>query len=99
MDTPQQKFNPKDVLRLGRGDENKYLTLSVSSDEHRNNQMFVNDILRSTGAKTINLDDVLCEKNICPLVRNAKFLYSDDDHLSIEGSLLIEPTLSKNLKN
>ena len=36
-DNPQQIYEPKDVLRKGRGIESDYLKLSVSSDEHNRN--------------------------------------------------------------
>lgn len=97
-DNPQQIYEPKDVLRKGRGIESEYLKLSVSTDEHIRNQKLVNDALRSSGAKVINLDDKLCSQTICPLVANSKFLYSDDDHLSVAGSLFISKALSTRLK-
>lgn len=98
-DNPQQKFESIDVLRKGRGIESEYLKMSVSLEEHRNNQKFVNEALRSTGAKIINLDDILCPQDICPLVAKSKFLYSSDDHLSVEGALMVFPGLSERLKS
>ncbi len=97
-DNPQQIYEPKDVLRKGRGNESDYLKLSVSTDEHVRNQKLVNEALRSSGAKVINLDDVLCSETICPLVANSKFLYSDDDHLSVAGSIFVSKALSTRLK-
>ncbi len=97
-DNPQQIYNPKDVLRKGGGIESKYINLSVSNAEHNKNQKLVNEVLRSSGAKIISLDDILCNENICPLVANSKFLYADDDHLSVAGSLLISKALSSRLK-
>lgn len=97
-DNPQQIYEPKGVLRKGRGIESEYLKLSVSSDEHKRNQKLVNEALRNTGAKVINLDDILCNENICPLVANSNFLYSDDDHLSVAGSLFVSKALSTRLK-
>ena len=97
-DNPQQIYEPKAVLRKGRGNESDYLKLSVSTDEHIRNQKLVNDALRSSGAKVIILDDILCSETICPLVANSKFLYSDDDHLSVAGSLFVSKALSTRLK-
>ena len=97
-DNPQQIYEPKDVLRKGRGNESYYLKMSVSTDEHIRNQKLVNDALRSSGAKVINLDDILCNETICPLVANSKFLYSDDDHLSVAGSIFVSKDLSTRLK-
>jgi hypothetical protein len=97
-DNPQQIYHPKDVHRKGRGIESHYLKLSVSSDEHERNQKFVNEALLRNGAKVINLDDIFCNETICPLVANSNFLYSDDDHLSVAGSLFILEALSDRLK-
>lgn len=97
-DNPQQIYEPKDVLRKGRGIEAEYLKLSVTADEHRKNQKMVNETLRNTSAKVINLDDILCSESICALVANSKFLYSDDDHLSVAGSLFVSQFLSARLK-
>lgn len=97
-DNPQQIYEPKDVLRRGRGNESGYLKLSVSTDEHIRNQKLVNEALRTSGAKVINLDDILCGETICPLVANSKFLYSDDDHLSVAGSIFVSKALSTRLK-
>jgi peptidoglycan/LPS O-acetylase OafA/YrhL len=97
-DNPQQIYEPKDVLRKGRGNESYYLKMSVSTDEHIRNQKLVNDALRSSGAKVIKLDDILCNETICPRVANSKFLYSDDDHLSVAGSIFISKDLSTRLK-
>ena len=97
-DNPQQIYDPKDVLRNGRGNESDYLKLSVSYDEHIRKQKLVNDALRRSGAKVIKLDDILCNETICPLVTNSKFLYQDDDHLSVAGSLFVSKALSIRLK-
>ncbi|NER63803.1 hypothetical protein G3436_07715 [Pseudomonas sp. MAFF212427] len=96
-DIPQQRYEPKDVLRRGRGIENEYLKLSVSREEHVRNQSFVNAALRKTSATTINLDSALCPADICPLVEGNAFLYSDDDHLSITGALKVYPALAAGL--
>lgn len=98
-DTPQQIYNPKEIIRKGRADDSKYLMLSVSTDEHMKNQKMVNEVLRKSGAKTISLDEILCSKEICPLVENSRFLYFDDDHLSFEGSMFVSQYLSNRLKN
>jgi len=97
-DNPQQIYNPKDVLRKGRGIESEYLKLSVSFDEHKRNQKLVNEWLRGSGAKVINLDDILCWETVCPLVVDSKFLYYDDDHLSVVGSLYVAKALSTRLE-
>jgi peptidoglycan/LPS O-acetylase OafA/YrhL len=93
-DVPQQKFNPRNIIIKGRGLESEYLKMSVALDEHVANQSFVNKALRASGASTINLDDILCPDGLCILVANSNFLYSDDDHLSIAGSIFVSQVLS-----
>lgn len=90
-DTPQQRFDPVDVLRKGRAQEDQYMAMSVARDEHVANQAAVNEALRSTGAMTVSFDDVLCGPLRCPLVSSGRFLYSDDDHLSVDGALKVYP--------
>jgi len=92
-DNPQQKFEPKDVLRRGNGNDSIYFSLSVSRKEHEANQKIANEAIRNANAKFINFDDVLCNKDVCPLVNNSRFIYSDDDHLSVNGALKIYPVL------
>ncbi len=98
-DNPQQTWDPKDALRKVGAIENRILKLSVKLEEHVNNQRPINEVIRNSGAKSISFDEILCNGKICPLVDNSKFLYSDDDHLSVEGSLRIYPILLKELTN
>ncbi len=97
-DNPQQLFGPKDVLRKGRAVESNYINYSVGYKEHVRNQEMVNSILRAQSNNVINFDDILCDGDRCPLVSNSRFLYSDDDHLSIDGANIISPRLSIELK-
>ena len=92
-DNPQQKFEPKDVLRRGNGNDSIYFSLSVSRKEHETNQKIANEAIRNANTKFINFDDVLCNKDLCPLVSNSRFIYLDDDHLSVNGALKIYPVL------
>lgn len=97
-DNPQQIYEPKDVLRKGRAIESNYIKFSVSFTEHKRNQKLINEALLNSGAKVINLDDILCNETICPIVANSNFLYLDDDHLSVAGSLFVSKALSVRLK-
>jgi len=105
-DNPQQIHDPMDIIRLGGGDEKKYMQLSVSRHEHAENQQQVNKILAQQtitsddergGVEYINLDDIICNENQCPLVNDGKFLYLDDDHLSIDGALILYDEVARNL--
>jgi len=44
-DNPQQLYEPKDIVRKVRGNESKYLSLSVSRAKHIENQQAVNSML------------------------------------------------------
>lgn len=90
-DNPQQTHDPKSILRKGAARDNLYNKYSVSKDEHLENQSLVNNAIRKSGAITVSFDDILCNKEICPLVSNSKFLYSDDDHLSVDGAMSLYP--------
>ena len=92
-DNPQQKVEPRDIVRWGLGTEENYNKYSVTSKEHKDNQEFINDALRRTGAKTINFDSILCPNEFCPLTFNSKFLYYDANHLSPDGALRVYPIL------
>jgi len=97
-DNPQQRYEPKDIVRKVRGNESKYLSLSVSRAEHIENQQAVNAMLsQSGGVNYINFDNLLCYADKCPLVKDGKSLYSDDDHLSIDGAFLVYPELARAL--
>jgi len=99
-DNPQQLYEPKDIVRKIRGGESKYLSLSVSRAEHIENQQAINAVLLQNtggGVSYINFDSLLCNADKCPLVKDGKSLYSDDDHLSIEGALLVYPELAQAL--
>ena len=40
-----------------------------------------------------NAFDSLCDGNICPIIKNGKLLYRDDDHVSNEGARMIAKDL------
>ena len=96
-DNPQQLHNPLDIIRKGRGQEQYYLNASVSTGEHIKNQYAINMVLQQVGGKYINLDLAFCDDVKCPLVRNGRFLYSDSDHLSIDGAAILYPELVRAL--
>jgi hypothetical protein len=71
---------------------------SVPLAEHHADQAWVTNEFRQLGngwAKMVNFDDILCDSQICPLVQNGKFVYYDDDHLSIDGAMLVYPRLAE----
>lgn len=100
-DIPQQIFDPASALKKSRtvSDDaiNKH---AIPRSAHISNQAFVfNEInkYKSKAVSIINLDNILCREDICPLVYDGKFLYFDDDHLSVAGAELIYPTIAQAL--
>jgi peptidoglycan/LPS O-acetylase OafA/YrhL len=97
QDNPQQTLDPKDALRQASVvDMNK---MSITKLNHIQNQKHVNDIINKQKSVIVNFDDLLCNDKQCPFFKNSKSLYFDDDHLSIEGALLVYPRLEEILKN
>ena len=98
-DNPQQIYDPKDILPKGRALEKNYMKYSIELKEHVKNQSLVNSIIRNETVNVINFDDILCPNNRCPLGSNSRFIYFDDDHLSVEGSNLVYPKLKVELSS
>ncbi len=96
-DNPQQLHEPKDVLKKFRHPSDIQINkLAVPAQEHIKDQYAVSKLFRNfTGerVKTINFNDLLCNEEACPLVVDGKFLYSDDDHLSVTGAMHVYPRL------
>ena len=46
----------------------------------------------------IDLSEILCDSFRCYASRNGKILYSDDNHLSYDGSLYVAPYIMKNIR-
>lgn len=101
-DIPQQIYAVKDTLRKSRLTDSSINHMSVSTKEHKNNQSWVSSHflkIPNELAAVVNFDNALCNNNICPIVSNGKSLYIDDDHLSINGSMLLYPDLMQVLTN
>ena len=102
QDNPFQVFPPSDVLRkalnkVGFNDEQKINRYSVTTVEHEKNQRFVTSVLGEQFADFLNFDNKFCQNLHCPLMSDGKFLYFDNHHLSVHGSLFIYDELSKML--
>lgn len=100
-DNPQQKYAARDALKKAAiptdAEINRY---AVSRNEHVADQAFVTQLLAgysSAQIQVLNFDDVLCDAQLCPIVRNGQSLYFDDDHLSVLGAGLLVPNLARAL--
>lgn len=97
-DNPQQQFEPKQVLRKGNAQDEKYNAFSVSMEVHIKNQALASQAIRKHASSYVNFDNYLCANGVCPLVKGKRFLYFDDDHLSYTGAMTVYPALSAKLK-
>lgn len=75
---------------------------AISLAQHHRDQRDVNRLLEDFAAKspmtsTLNINSALCGYEICPWVMNGKFLYYNDDHLSITGAMQVYPLLTEHL--
>ena len=97
-DNPRQTSAPRDILRKGYSSDYEFNQFSVSYIGHKTAQQFVNDVIARQQAKIIDFDLLLCNNENCPIVKDGKFLYSDNDHLSLTGAMLAYPALARALK-
>ncbi len=99
QDNPQQIVEPMAALKNATKTPydwaiNKY---SITLERHVENQTKVNGYIDSSGAKIINFNSILCPRGVCSFVDGGKFLYFDDDHLSIYGAKKVAPELVRAL--
>jgi hypothetical protein len=96
-DNPQQSIEPLEALKKASKTPydwaiNKF---SVLQNEHLANQSKVNAYIDNSGATIVSFNDIYCANGLCPFVEGGKFLYFDDDHLSISEAKKVAPELSK----
>jgi hypothetical protein len=99
-DSPQQRISPRDALRRSNLSDESINALSVPLAAHQADKQWTSSVLspyNGNGAIVLNFDDVLCDNRVCPFARNGRLLYFDDDHLSVDGALLLYPTFSRRL--
>lgn len=97
-DNPMQPQEPIDVLKKSSLTDESINRFSVTVEEHKKHQSWISSQFKKIGsdaASIVNFDDVLCRNNICPYVDKGRFLYSDDDHLSVDGAKFVYPSLLK----
>lgn len=93
-DDAQQRVRPRDALRRAGRDDAAINALAVTRADHVASQQWVNGRLQNAGADGwFGVTDALCDE-VCDLVRDGRFLYFDDDHLSASGSALLLPSLT-----
>ena len=68
--------------------------------ENNQNKVWFNSILKKVSkdydnVTLVNAFDSLCDQETCPITRNGRLLYRDDDHVSNEGARMIAKDLLK----
>ncbi|MGI9276937.1 MAG: acyltransferase family protein [Endozoicomonas sp.] len=69
---------------------------SVTLEEHLQRQAFVNSVfdeLAGDGVTILDPTPYLCDDDSCPAQKGTVALYKDDDHLSVQGALMIQAVL------
>ena len=104
---PMQLFLPKNIyvkaIKKDKLNYQKYLyNLSVDYEKHLSLQKFVsntvNSIQKSLMFDQIRFDNFFCDKQKCLVGTEEGSFYSDDDHLSIYGSLRLKDNIKKLLE-
>jgi hypothetical protein len=101
-DNPLQRRLPEDALRRSRRTDAAINAHAVGTAEVMRTQQRLNAVLsRHTGPRVTLLDftGLYCRKDVCPLVKDGRFLYADLNHLSFDGAYLAYPELKKALES
>lgn len=92
-DVPWQLVEPHRAIRrtLWEADPAAFLrNAAVPRATHQRQQAFANQLLASVSGPdvtVVNLDDVYCENDVCPIVEDGASRYRDRDHLSVAGAI------------
>jgi peptidoglycan/LPS O-acetylase OafA/YrhL len=94
-DSAQQRMRPRDALRRAGRNDAAINAWATTLTEHIASQAEARAKMAEVGADgRMGVDDALCRTR-CDFVRDGKFLYFDDDHLSASGSRLLTPALTR----
>ncbi len=105
-DNPQQVNDidvPLAVLRFsGAGADEPINRVAVDYRKHVRDQSGTNRLLddmegKYPGVTVLDIDPALCRGGICPWVKDGRFLYRNDDHLSSYGAMQVFPLLTEHL--
>lgn len=96
---PQQFTDP--MLAYGKAylssadPANIISTLSVTRQQHRELQGFVESLFDRYDAPVLDFTDILCYEDVCPIGTSDTSYYFDDDHLSLAGADRLLPSLTE----
>ncbi|WKZ29419.1 MAG: acyltransferase family protein [Patescibacteria group bacterium] len=101
VDNPVQEKHPRDTLRRRLNTDQAINTHGLTREEYAAQQDGYASQLAAyagNGVEVLDFTDLYCGQEICPLVKDGKFLYGDQNHLSPDGALLVYPVLERALK-
>lgn len=95
-EVPTQRWNVPDVLAstVWRGQDVGNLGLPIAEYRqqfHRQSQIFEGISTRFPGVALLDPTDLLVSNNLCRVVKNGQALYTDDNHLTVAGAMLLKP--------
>jgi peptidoglycan/LPS O-acetylase OafA/YrhL len=99
-DNPRQPYAPLEALRRAPRplSDRSINLLSITLSKHRLDQAWLDQLFRhygdDPGVAVVNFDDLLCDSEICPYVKDAKFLYVDENHLTAFGAMQVVPVVT-----
>lgn len=101
-DTPNFPYGPKKCVIRPLHYENSMACSQLKEAYVNENIDTWRTISNSTSAiynsYFFNLEEVVCESNVCSMKRNSMLLYRDNDHLSLEGSRIAGTALGNKVK-
>lgn len=95
---PQQEIHPK-MLYIRSSEEKFIRDKSIKYYKHKYLQKYSNHIIYKSDATIVNLDEIYCDEGSCVIGNSNISYYYDEDHLSIDGSILAEKVLLKHIKD
>jgi hypothetical protein len=97
-DTPRSRRSPADCLRRHRADMSRCVTSRdaaiAAGHAHRER-----DVAQSLGAAFVDLSDLVCPYDPCPVVVGRTLMWRDDDHLSRTFSRQLAPSMASRIAN
>lgn len=94
---PQQVTDPMlayaQAYRSSSDPANTIFMLSVTRQQHRELQGFVEDLFELYDASVLDFTDILCEDGFCPIGTSDTSYYFDNDHLSLAGADRLLPAI------
>lgn len=97
QDNPEQPANAADAMAMAALLHRNFAGVSANREEVEAAQTWVDERFSQAeaegSASYVRTFDVFCDRTSCPAERNGRLLYTDDNHLSTAGAMLLRPVL------